>query len=118
MTPNDSNVFTETPASAVRTSSLSSEGDFCEPPPLVQRHLADKSQNPFWLDSSPVSNPDHELETLRHAWREMAELLANRPAVEVPEVFEMPAVATRRVWATVRHIGPAPFVFVDELADD
>lgn len=118
MTPNKSNVSTQLSTFAVRTSSLSSEGGLCEPPPLVQRHLVDKPQSPFWLDSSPVSNPNHEMETLRDAWREMAELLANRPVVEVPEVFEMPAVTTRRVWAKVRYVGPAPFVFVDELADD
>jgi|GEM_PF-4657450 len=118
MTPSKSNVSTQPPTSAVRTSSLSSEGGLCEPPALVQKHLADKPQSQFWLDSSPVSNPNHELETLRDAWREMAELLANRPSVEVSEVFEMPAVATKRVWAKVRHMGPAPFVFVDELADD
>ena len=103
--------------SAVRTSSLSSEGGLCEPPALVQKHLSDKPQNPFWLDPSPVSNPSHELETLRDAWRKMAELLANRPSVEVPEVFEMPAAPTVRVRGRVRNVGPAPFVFVDELED-
>ena len=41
-----------------------------------------------------------------------------RPASEVPEVFEMPSVPTVRVWGKVRHVGPAPFVFVDELADE
>lgn len=122
MTPNKSNVSTQPPTSAVRTSSLfsdalSSEGSLCEPPALVQKHLAGKPQNPFWLDPSPVSNPSHELETLRDAWREMAELLANRPSVEVPEVFEMPAAPTVRVRGRVCNVGSVPFVFVDELED-
>jgi len=33
---------------------------------------------------------------------------------EVPEVFEMPPAPTRRVLGRVRHVGPAPFTFVDE----
>lgn len=112
------NVSAQALASAPRTSFVSSEGRLCDPPSLVQKHLVeDAAQTPFWQDISPVSNPKHELETLRAAWREMTEILANRPAAEVPEVFEMPTVPTRRVWAHVRHVGPAPFVFVDELAE-
>lgn len=43
---------------------------------------------------------------------------AEAETTEIPEIFEMPSVPTVRVWAKVRHVGPAPFVFVDELADD
>lgn len=39
------------------------------------------------------------------------------PAEEAPEVFQMPPVPTTRVRARVRHVGPAPFVFVDELSE-
>ncbi len=38
-------------------------------------------------------------------------------AAEVPEVFEMPPVPTRRVFGRVHKTGPAPFVFVDDFAD-
>lgn len=124
MEPIQGNVLGQRPRSAVRTSFVLPEGMLCDPPLLVQKHLGesngqeDSSQTPFWLSSSPVSNLNPQLETLRTAWLDMTRLLANRPVVEVPEVFEMPAVATRRVWAKVRYVGPAPFVFVDELADD
>jgi hypothetical protein len=38
-------------------------------------------------------------------------------ATEIPEVFQMPPVPTTRVRARVRNVGPAPFVFVDELSE-
>lgn len=104
---------------ASSVSSVSSEGRLCAPPAIVQKQFAEASMysEPFWLAPSPVSDQTHQIEALRAAWREMTEILANRPPAEVPEVFEMPTVPTRRVWAHVRHVGPAPFVFVDELAE-
>jgi len=57
------------------------------------------------------------LETLRTAWRELAEIIENTHIPEVPEVFQMPPVPTKRVRARVRHVGQAPFVFVDELTE-
>lgn len=117
----DRNVSAETHKFTTRTSSASpaNEGSLVAPPRLVQEHWRENNEREeFWRASSPVSDPKHELETLRTAWREMAELLANRALVETPEVFEMPPAMTRRVRACVRNIGLAPFVFVDEYADD
>lgn len=112
------NVSAQALASAPRTSFVSSEGRLCDPPSLVQKHLVeDAAQTPFWQDISPVSNPKHELETLRAAWQEMAQILANRPVTEIPEVFEMPPAPRVRVRGRVRRVYQAPFVFVDDLAD-
>ena len=124
MEPTQENVLTQRSRSVVRTSFVSLEGTLCDPPSLVQKHLIegilqeDNNLTPFWLSSTPVSNLDHQLETLRTAWQDMARLLANRYVAEVPEMFEMPPVPTVRVRGRVRHVYQAPFVFVDDLADD
>ncbi len=56
------------------------------------------------------------------AWRDRNGVSAECPALddpasEVPEVFQMPPVPTRRLLGRVRHVEPAPFAFVDELAE-
>lgn len=118
------NVLAQRSRSVVRTSFVSSEGTLCDPPLLVQKHLGESDsqeangQTRFWLSSSPVSNLDPQLETLRMAWLDMTRLLAQRHVVEVPEMFEMPPVPTVRVRGRVRQVYQAPFVFVDDLADD
>jgi len=100
-------------------SPVSSEGGLCDPPAIVQKQFAETSMSsePFWLAPSPVSDPTHQIEALRAAWREMTEILANRPVAEVPEVFAMPPAPTVRVRGRVRRVYQAPFVFVDDLAD-
>ncbi len=44
-------------------------------------------------------------------------LIRDDPATEVPEVFQMPPAPTRRILGRVHKVGPAPFVFVDDFAD-
>lgn len=94
----------------------SSEGRLVTAPALVQGYLDEKSQD-LWATLSPASDPSHELGTFRTAWHELIEIIANSSLREVPEVFQMPPVPTTRVRARVRHVGPAPFVFVDELSE-
>ncbi len=121
--PADENIPAEAGVPTARTAfvlALPSEGALCAPPLLVQQHWAEghTASEQFWLASSPVSDPEHELSILRNNFRILAELLAERPAAQVPEVFEMPPAPTIRVRMRVHKIGPAPFVFVDDLADE
>lgn len=123
MEPIQGNVLGQRPRSAVRTSSVLPEGMLCDPPLLVQRHLGESNdqegnQTPFWLSSSPVSNLDPQLETLRMAWLDMTRLLAHRHVAKVPETFEMPPVPMVRVRGRVRQVYQAPFVFVDDFMDN
>ena len=110
-----------TPAPNARTLSkrLPPEGRLVAPPALVRQHRGEdaETQQAFWEVPSPASDPSHELETLRTAWRELSEIIANIRLPEVPETFQMPPAPTTRIRARVRHVGPAPFVFVDELAE-
>lgn len=112
-------IDTPTPSARTVSGRPLSEGRLVAAPLLVQKYLDEDAQGPqgFWAVPSPVSDPSHELETLRTAWRELAEIIENSRTPEVPEVFQMPPVPTNRVHARVRHVGPAPFVFVDELAE-
>lgn len=43
-------------------------------------------------------------------------LIPDDPA-ETPELFQMPPAPMRRVLGRVHKVGPAPFVFVDDFAD-
>lgn len=111
---------TRPPVTRATPARTPSEGSLVAPPRLVQQHWQESGmgREDFWQAASPASNPAHELETLRAAWQELAPIMAHRPLVELSEVFEMPPAMTVRVQARVRHVGPAPFVFVDELADE
>ncbi len=122
------NIATTAPAPSIRTSSRhpseeakSEEGKLVDPPKLVRQHWEDdqSASLPFWASPSPTSDPTHELETLRIAWRELSSILASQSLLEAPEVFQMPTPPTRHITGKVRKIGPAPFVFVDDfLVDD
>lgn len=124
MEPTQGNVLAQRSRSVVRTSFVSSEGTLCDPPLLVQKHLGesdnqeDNGQTRFWRSSSPVSNLDPQLETLRMAWLDMTRLLAHQHVAEVPEMFEMPPVPTVRVRGRVRQVYQVPFVFVDDFTDN
>ena len=115
------NIASTALAPSVRTSSHrpASEGGLVDPPKLVQQHWEDQLASvPFWASPSPTSDPTHELETLRSAWRELSSILASQSLLEAPEVFQMPPPPTRRITGKVRKIGPAPFVFVDDFIVD
>ncbi len=108
--------------SARHTFSVLDEGTLCAPPAILQRSgyssLAEMSEAQRWPIASDSADLKLALAAFGDAVSEMKRVLANRRVVEVPEVLETPAVPTRRVLAKVRHRGPAPFVFVDDLADN
>ena len=96
-----------------------SEGPLVSPPRIVREaDAAPAGWETFRAAPSPVSDPTHELAQFRMAWQELNEMLAQHLAPEAPEVFEMPSAPTTHVRARVRHVGPAPFTFVDDFADE
>jgi len=115
----DTTTDTRTPPALTFSGRPSSEGRLVAPPPLVQKCWDEDAQGSqaLWATLSPASDPSHELGVFHTAWHELAEIIANSRPPEVPEVFQMPPVPTKRVHARVRHVGQAPFVFVDELAE-
>lgn len=107
------------PAAPTISGRPSPEGRLVAAPAIIQGYLDEGvlQSQALWAALSPTSDPSHELGTFRTSWRELVEIIANSSLREVPEVFEMPPVPTVRVRARVRHVGAAPFVFVDELSE-
>jgi hypothetical protein len=116
---NGGNILTGHGSSSARSASprRPAEGPLVLPPRIVR----DCNETlPGWgmsQGASPVSDPSHELSQFRQSWLELQEILATHFVSEVPEVFEMPPAPGMRVRAHVRHVGPAPFTFIDETAD-